>query len=540
MDEKKNKLTLQKLSNVVLEELKELAATGKQLTADALQSRLSSRTEIKELMETTVQPAAGVSDDDLETPSEVNKLHSQLETFRMQREKLLKQLTELEEESTKAEDVYKRALLVFVDLLRTNENNRIYEPLNVLKEGLKQGIDIASLDDAVKQIKDITLHDDLPQESERIGFFDRFLKRVPSDQKKQAVDEISMGRLIEAYTEIIDELKLNLDEDSLKKLMDIEDRIQQVDSPDDFLSIRKEIISLIQEYINRVSGEREAAAAFIREIGERLIEVESHVLDSFPHTRETHQANTEFHALLEQQIGELRESVDFSKTLTELKQTVTSSLTTIQSAIEDKRKKDKARTAAVDKRMEGLQQDLQAMKKEISTAKERAHALELEVLIDPLTEVYNRRAYEKRLNEELQRYLRYQRAFSILLLDVDHFKSVNDQYGHAVGDLCLKEIIKRVRPLLRESDFLARFGGEEFVSLLPETDRQGAIGVAEKLRKCIENTEFLHRGEAVAITISVGVTQVESADMRPETLFNRVDQAMYRAKEKGRNCVIGA
>jgi diguanylate cyclase (GGDEF)-like protein len=126
----------------------------------------------------------------------------------------------------------------------------------------------------------------------------------------------------------------------------------------------------------------------------------------------------------------------------------------------------------------------------------------------------------------------------VLLLDVDHFKSINDRFGHTVGDLCLKEIIKRVRPLLRESDFLARFGGEEFVTLLPETGQTGAKEVAEKLRRCIEKTEFLHRGKAVQITISIGATQVESTDLKPESLFGRVDKALYQAKEAGRNRVV--
>ena len=151
--------------------------------------------------------------------------------------------------------------------------------------------------------------------------------------------------------------------------------------------------------------------------------------------------------------------------------------------------------------------------------------------------MYNRRAYDKRIKEELQRFTRYGHPFSIVILDVDHFKSVNDLYGHAVGDLCLKEIIIRVQPMLRESDFLARFGGEEFVVLLPETERKGAGEAAEKIRQCIEKTEFLHRGDKVAITISLGVTQVTPDDQTPESLFTRVDQALYRAKNEGRNRV---
>jgi diguanylate cyclase (GGDEF)-like protein len=164
--------------------------------------------------------------------------------------------------------------------------------------------------------------------------------------------------------------------------------------------------------------------------------------------------------------------------------------------------------------------------------------LEQELLLDPLTGIYNRRAYDKHIKEELQRYHRYDHQFSLLLFDVDHFKHINDTYGHAIGDLCLKEIINRIRTILRESDFLARVGGEEFVVILPATGEAQAVDVAEKVRKAVEKTEFIHDQDTLPITISVGVTAVQSTDHAPNTLFSRVDKAMYEAKNSGRNRVV--
>lgn len=177
------------------------------------------------------------------------------------------------------------------------------------------------------------------------------------------------------------------------------------------------------------------------------------------------------------------------------------------------------------------------MKEEIVRAQDRSRLLEQEILIDPLTGIYNRRAYDKRINEELQRYLRHGNLFSMLLLDVDHFKRINDRYGHTVGDTCLKEIIKRIRPILRKSDFLARFGGEEFIVFLPETDGKGAVEVAEKLRRVVEDTEFIYKAKVEKITISIGLTEVKPSGRSPDILFNRMDQAMYEAKRAGRNRV---
>ncbi|NTW36784.1 MAG: GGDEF domain-containing protein, partial [Syntrophobacteraceae bacterium] len=122
--------------------------------------------------------------------------------------------------------------------------------------------------------------------------------------------------------------------------------------------------------------------------------------------------------------------------------------------------------------------------------------------------------------------------------DVDHFKRVNDTHGHWAGDKCLREIIKRIKPVMRESDFLARYGGEEFIILLPGTDRESAHAVAERLRRLIEKTHFLFQGQKIPLTISVGVTQIDHSDQNQKTLFNRVDAAMYQAKGSGRNQVV--
>jgi diguanylate cyclase (GGDEF)-like protein len=177
------------------------------------------------------------------------------------------------------------------------------------------------------------------------------------------------------------------------------------------------------------------------------------------------------------------------------------------------------------------------MKKDAVSAKERSKLLEEELLKDPLTGVFNRRAYDRLMEQEFSRYTRYGTVFSVILFDVDHFKRINDTYGHATGDTCLTEILKRVKPALRETDLLARYGGEEFIILLPETDSTSASRVAEKLRQIVENIDFIHKGKQVKITISLGVTEASPSDKSHQEIFTRMDQAMYEAKHAGRNRV---
>jgi two-component system cell cycle response regulator len=158
---------------------------------------------------------------------------------------------------------------------------------------------------------------------------------------------------------------------------------------------------------------------------------------------------------------------------------------------------------------------------------------------DPLTKVLNRRALTDRLGAEMERVRRYDSALSLLLIDLDHFKSINDTYGHLAGDDVLSEVAITLQRGVRAVDVVARYGGEEFVVVLPETGSPGAAAFAERLRETIESQTFLQqRGVPIRLTSSIGVATfpgfgVESVD----DLFAAADQALYRAKAEGRNRV---
>ena len=479
---------------------------------------------------------------------EIDKLKAQLKKVTDNRRQLLQQLDSTENRVSQQDAFHKRLIPALVQLGRTPENQDVHGLLDEIKSLIKDSAPLERLENALQQLKDTTFKADVeagkaaPKKSKKGGLLKLFLKDTPQETAAvEAAPTTTMDgfdHLSETYLEIIHELKLKLGKATLGQLTSIERKLQRVKSFDDLLPIRTGILELINDYITRVSTEREEAAAFIKEISGQLIEVERHLASSLTFAKETQAASNDFTSQIENQLSEFREAVDFSKTLQELKSSITSSISTIQSAIENKRQTDSNRGNQSDQQMKLLQNDLHDMQKEIKSAKERAEQLEHELLIDPLTGIYNRRAYDFRINEELKRFHRYGNIFSVVILDVDHFKRINDNYGHHVGDLCLKELINRIKPLLRESDLLARFGGEEFIVLLPETRLDGAAGVAEKLRKLIEKTEFLHKGEPVKVTISLGVTEVRQEDTTYEPLFERADRALYQAKETGRNRVI--
>lgn len=156
---------------------------------------------------------------------------------------------------------------------------------------------------------------------------------------------------------------------------------------------------------------------------------------------------------------------------------------------------------------------------------------------DPLTKLRNRRAFDAALDAESARFQRYERPLSVLLVDLDHFKQINDTHGHEAGDAVLQLVARTLEHELRDNDIPARFGGEEFVVLLPETDRRHAQDAAERLRHAIEDLVFDWQGRAIAIRASIGVASVPECASTPRDLVGAADEALYAAKKNGRNQV---
>ena len=159
-------------------------------------------------------------------------------------------------------------------------------------------------------------------------------------------------------------------------------------------------------------------------------------------------------------------------------------------------------------------------------------------ITDGLTGIYVRRHFIERLNEELARCKKHGFELSLLMIDLDHFKLCNDTYGHLVGDIALKEIAKIMKEHVRQVDLVGRYGGEEFVIALPDTDKKSAINVAERIRSSVEKHKFRAYDETIAITISIGVANFPENGEEIPTLIDRADQSLYKAKEEGRNRVV--
>ena len=186
-----------------------------------------------------------------------------------------------------------------------------------------------------------------------------------------------------------------------------------------------------------------------------------------------------------------------------------------------------------------LLQRIRSGNEALSSSYDQLRAQEVSICLDPLTGIYNRRWLNKMFHREVQRCQKSGSKLGLLMIDVDYFKRFNDENGHLAGDQCLKSIASTLRNNLRPNDMVARFGGEEFSVLLPDTGEEDCMMIAERLRRAVSNTTIMdHQGNRLpSVTISLGIAQIRQNDS-VEDLLDHADKALYQAKEQGRDCIV--
>jgi diguanylate cyclase len=234
------------------------------------------------------------------------------------------------------------------------------------------------------------------------------------------------------------------------------------------------------------------------------------------------------------QIRELQIQAIKITSLDSLKEMVNQCFKTIATDIKNHHVQDKEQQQQFQDSMAELVNKMIALELESENLKAELKVVHTQATHDTLTGLPNRNAYNLRLKEEIARYNRYKTPLTLAIWDIDHFKNINDTYGHKSGDKVLSLTAKQLENGTRDTDFIARFGGEEFVMLLPNTDKNAALPLVNQLRELIETTGFNANGKAVPITISCGLTEFLDDDIE-ESFFERADKALYEAKNQGRN-----
>jgi len=530
---------IKELSEIIIQELKNMAHRGEYLTPESMSRALANRPEIKVFLDVTPEDEPQEEAESGPRPEEVEALSSQLEMVASRQEGEPPQpLRVMEDQAAQREDFLRRALLAIIRLMPAAGDKNLRKAVGALKEALLSDANLDDLEVRLQAIHEAAFKAGSGQDKAKpVSTWIRMLKKPDSTDQQKLSSQRFLPQIKQIFLGFVSEFDLDLGQDYLKRLAGLRRRIDDSQDLEQLLSLTPEIAELIRSYGLQIYEERKKAASFVAEVGQRLAEMENHLLASVSQTREFQQANNDFASALTAEIDSVSGSIRVSQHLEELKSLVLSKLANFKTAIEHKRREDEIRLEHANRDLNSLQRKFKEARQEVSRSHQENQALQRKLHVDFLTGAFNRLAYDQRVAEEMERFRRYQRVFSLIVFDVDDFKRVNDTYGHSVGDRCLKEIAQKVRPLLRKTDFLARYGGDEFVILLPETGRRQSREVAEKIRQEIELTDFLFRSQKVPVTISLGVTRVEPSDQNPETVFNRADQAFYKAKKEGPNRV---
>lgn len=311
------------------------------------------------------------------------------------------------------------------------------------------------------------------------------------------------------------------------------DRLQNGLNWYELLPILDDLATLMLAINN--SGQHEFEI-YLQQLNERLESFQSNLQAASDGHADNRSAARDMDTQIREQVDGLQSSMQEAADLEDLKHVLENHLEGLLGTMDQHQKQRDAREQEVAARLKGLAERVAHMEQEAQGYREHLEEQRQKALIDPLTGLPNRAAWSERLDHEISQWQQHGNTLLLAMLDLDHFKRINDNYGHLAGDKVLKIIASVLRKRLRGTDFIARFGGEEFVLLMPGTVPATGAKLLENLRASIEACPFHFKGEPVTITVSMGMTAFKPGE-HSDMVLKRADQALYRAKHAGRNRV---
>jgi len=293
------------------------------------------------------------------------------------------------------------------------------------------------------------------------------------------------------------------------------------------------------EQRTQVQKEKLELQNIVQQLASRLEEISQHISGELAERNAGQDDCEQLNLLVTDEVQQLRLTAENASDIATLRDQLSSRLDVISSHLTDFRLREEARVRTYRDRVTRMRTRIAVLERESRSLHESLREEQRMAMIDALTGIPNRAAYDDRIEQEHKRWKRFARPVSILAWDIDRFKTINDAYGHKAGDKVLRVIGQHLARHVRDTDFVGRYGGEEFVMLLVGTDSDEARTVAEKIRLEISQLGFHFHDRPVSITASCGITAFQGDDT-PDAAFDRADKALYQAKEAGRNCCIVA
>jgi diguanylate cyclase (GGDEF)-like protein len=343
--------------------------------------------------------------------------------------------------------------------------------------------------------------------------------------------------LKEISNALLDKLKELLPGSMTEKLNELKDDLQNNDKKQVSKDWLDSPINIIKKHVTSLTKRNNELEEFMLTAMQHLSDTETHVSSELSSHHDKFREDRNFEARISENMNMISEDIHISGDVKSIKSVLMNKIENINTHISDKREQDMSKLKETEKTLENMSARLTEIKEEADELRKRSQEIEFEAVTDALTGIYNRKGYNDKISETLAHVKRYGIKSSLIVCDIDFFKKINDNFGHKVGDLALIKLATLLKDRLRTNDFIARFGGEEFVVILPHTALEGAIKAATGLREYIDNAVFSYKGKQIPLTISIGVSEFTKDD-DDSSVFERADHALYLAKRSGRNTVM--
>lgn len=303
---------------------------------------------------------------------------------------------------------------------------------------------------------------------------------------------------------------------------------------EELLSAYQTILRLLLENIAR---EKSTSQEFLQTLNDALTSVRDIVSDSYSQTQHSQQSKQRLNLEINSQVNNVLGSINEIDEISLLKQKITEHLSALQNSLARKEALEQRETALLQKSVNTLRKELADLSAETLSYKERLFEQQKINQLDSLTQLPNRAALDERMEQEFRRFQHNQSTLWIAVADIDHFKLINDSFGHSTGDKTLQVIAMALKNSLRDTEFVARYGGEEFVLLIPDVSANDITQLLNRVREKIKNIPFKFKNQRITVTLSIGAAQVFNGEHILDT-FERADAALYKAKHESRDRVI--
>ena len=434
-----------------------------------------------------------------------------------------------------------RKALVRVSLAAEGRNTALDKSLDALRECLRTDGNLASI---VEQLEGVLIENEpIPDTSDNpvpviegeLELATELTEDTVEGEFQRPVHEPAFSRVSDRVRRILEDLlsKVAPAPDIDLRVADIRESLDRGLNWFELVPVLEDVRDLVLDTYLRADRDYHSYLSDMHSTLEETLKLVGGAVESY---QQQFQLDQQFEEDLQYQLGSLAHSAELATEVDSLKRGIESHLDAIRGALAERRQNGQQQV--LEQQLKSLSQQLEQAEQAASHAQEALQEESRKAVTDSLTGLPNREAYRQKLEQEFSRWQRYGRPLALVMCDIDHFKSINDRYGHRAGDRVLQVLSKALSQRLRKVDFLARYGGEEFVVLLPETDGATAFALMDKIRDVIADTPFRFKEDPVQVTLSMGVADFNEGD-DVETVFERADQLLYKAKAEGRNrCLI--